>query len=115
MLRDCHKCGALGLAMCACVVGGEFARSMKEAEREAKVTLFTALKAGSDQPHTHDDPEAPPPRGAVLIRASSTASMGLQQGEWAAIPSSIVPPLDLRFWRAPPWLPEIYGLSDRST
>jgi len=115
MLRDCRICGPLGLALCACVVGGEVARSMKEAEPEPKVTLFMALKAGSDQPHTHGDPEAPPPTGAVLIRASSTASMGLQQGEWAAIPSSIAPPLDLRFWRAPPWPPEIFSLTARST
>ena len=114
MLRDCRICGPVGLAVCVCAVGGEAARSMKEPEAEAKVTLFIALRVGNAQPNSHDEPTAPTPNGAVLIRASSTASIGPQQGDWAIFPSSIASSPALQ-WRAPQRPPETFSVSYRST
>jgi hypothetical protein len=103
MLRDCRFCGAVGLTMCVCLVGGEVARSIKEREpEEAKVRLYVTYRGGGDQPHSHDEPTPPTPNGAVLIRASSTAFMGVQNS-WAVIPSSIAPPPPTLLWWAPPW------------
>jgi hypothetical protein len=99
MLRDCRICGPVGLTVCVCAIGGEAARSMVE---PVEVKLFTTYKSGDDQAHTHDEPTAPPPTAAVIIRASSTATIGLPQLDWAVIPSSIAPP-PLLFWRTPPW------------
>ena len=114
MLRDCRICGPIGLAVCVCAVGVETARSMKEPEAVAKVTHFVAYKSGNDQPHTHDEPTAPTRYGAVLIRASSTASIGPQQGDWAIFPSSIASSPALQ-WRAPQRPPETFSVSYRST
>jgi len=78
----------------------------EEPEAEAKVTLFMALRAGTISPHSHDEPTAPTPNGAVIIRASSTASIGPQQGDWARFSRRRSLRRRSLQWRAPQWPPE---------
>jgi hypothetical protein len=95
MFRECAKCAAIGAVACACGLGAEIAESVMKSE--SKVQLYLAVDQEDDE---NREPTAPKRSGLVTIQASSTASFSAASpGEWAAIPASGAPPLQLSFWR----------------
>jgi hypothetical protein len=71
MLRDCKRCGAIGLAVCACVVGGETVQAM--AAEPVNLGGF-AIKM-DDQPHAHIETDVALQVGLRGIRPGYTAAV----------------------------------------
>lgn len=73
MLRDCKRCAAIGLAVCACVVAGESIRATEEGPNLNG--LVVAVGYGiPDSPHTESEIAAPYAAGLIGIRPGYTAT-----------------------------------------
>lgn len=95
MLRDCKYCGTIGLALCACVIGEDVARSMTA---EPSKPGFIAFRA-DDPAHTESDINAPQP--ARLPPAAWTASSTMMQlSSWNPVPPSVASsPPNILYWK----------------
>jgi hypothetical protein len=91
VLRDCKKCGAIGLAVCACVVGQEIAGEVK-AEKAEPVEpsrpTFIVFKM-DDQAHIENEINAPPTARLPIRPAWTTTAVTMQMFEWNPIPPSV--------------------------
>jgi hypothetical protein len=71
MVKDCKRCAAIGLAVCACVISGEIVRAT---DAEAVEQRRFAAKM-DDSPHTENEIKAPQQMGLIGIRPGYTATI----------------------------------------
>lgn len=99
MLRDCKKCGAVGLAVCACVVGQEIAGEVKAEPVEPSRPTSIVFKM-DDQAHIENEINAPRTARLRILAASTATAATMQLFEWNPIPPSVASsPQKIFFWR----------------